>query len=130
MAQILDPIPNGQRSEFLCCYVNKTSQIQIARITNVPNWYFERVVFPGQRLIFYFLLEALLEIHTGMMASAILSDTIPCERLCVDESNSFPTEPASSSTGENTDNRQNISAPDNKIAEDLASLKPVLVSAS
>jgi len=81
MAQILDPLPSNSDGQILCCYVNATSQIQIARISNIPNWYFERVVFPGQRLIFEALPEALLEIHTGMMASSVLSDTIPCERL-------------------------------------------------
>ncbi len=86
MAQILDPLPAGQSSPILCCYVNATSKIQIARISNIPNWYFERVVFPGQRLVFEALPESHLEIHTGMMATAILSDTIPCDRLCIDES--------------------------------------------
>jgi hypothetical protein len=85
MAQILDPIPSESSQPILCCYVNATSKIQIARITNIPDWYFERVVFPGQRLIFEALPVALLEIHTGMMASAILSDSIPCDRLCIDQ---------------------------------------------
>lgn len=85
MSQILDPLPQSSKDTILCCYVNATSQIQIARITNISNWYFERVVFPGQRLLFETLPQALLEIHTGMMASAILSDTIPCERLCLQE---------------------------------------------
>ncbi len=85
MAQILDSLPPESSGQILCCYVNATSKIQVARITNVPDWYFERVVFPGQRLIFETAPKALLEIHTGMMASAILSDTIPCERLRVDE---------------------------------------------
>jgi hypothetical protein len=85
MAQIIDPIPNNENESILCCYVNATSQIQVARITKISNWYFERVVFPGQRLVFEAFPEALLEIHTGMMASAILSDTIPCQRLCVNE---------------------------------------------
>lgn len=85
MAQILDAIPNNENDSILCCYVNATSQIQVARITNIENWYFERVVFPGQRLMFETLPEALLEIHSGMMASAILSDTIPCKRLCISE---------------------------------------------
>ncbi|MDV2998782.1 MAG: hypothetical protein N5P05_000388 [Chroococcopsis gigantea SAG 12.99] len=89
MAQILDPLPNDHKHSLLCCYVNATSQIQIVRITNVHNWYFERVVFPGQRLVFEAISEALLEIHTGMMASAIISDTIPCDRLCIDEGNDF-----------------------------------------
>lgn len=81
MSQTLDPVPNGQKNCILCCYVNATSQIQIARITNIPNWYFERVVFPGQRLVFEAHDTAVLEIHSGMMASAILSDTIPCAKL-------------------------------------------------
>ncbi|MEL6457251.1 MAG: DUF1830 domain-containing protein [Cyanobacteria bacterium J06621_15] len=87
MAQILDPLPPEQSGKSLCCYVNATSKIQIARISNISNWYFERVVFPGQRLVFEAPLEAQLEIHTGMMASAILSDTIPCNRLAIDEAN-------------------------------------------
>jgi hypothetical protein len=85
MAQILDPIPSDGAQPMLCCYVNATSKIQVARITNVEDWYFERVVFPGQRLIFEALPMALLEIHTGMMASAILSDSIPCSRLLIDQ---------------------------------------------
>jgi hypothetical protein len=85
MAQILDPIPSDGAQPILCCYVNATSKIQVARITNVEDWYFERVVFPGQRLIFEALPIALLEIHTGMMASAILSDSIPCSRLRIDQ---------------------------------------------
>lgn len=86
MAQILDPVPNDREDRIICCYVNATSGVQVARITNIPNWYFERVVFPGQRLVFEALPQAMLEIHTGMMASAILSDTIPCERLCIERS--------------------------------------------
>ncbi len=85
MAQIFDPLPSGNRSSIVCCYVNATSRIQVARITNIPNWYFERVVFPGQRLIFEALPDSLLEIHCGMMASAILADTIPCDRLAIED---------------------------------------------
>ncbi|HYX16768.1 MAG TPA: DUF1830 domain-containing protein [Nostoc sp.] len=85
MAQILDPLPPEQSGKILCCYINATSKIQIARISNIPNWYFERVVFPGQRLVFEAPRKAQLEIHTGMMASAILSDKIPCDRLMLDE---------------------------------------------
>lgn len=35
--------------------------------------------------MFEALPEALLEIHTGMMASAILSDTLPCHRLALED---------------------------------------------
>jgi len=83
MAQIIDPLPSDASETALCCYVNATSKIQVARITNIPNWYFERVVFPGQQLVFEALPQALLEIHSGMM-STILADTIPCDRLYVE----------------------------------------------
>lgn len=80
MTQIFDPVPNSE-AEITCLYVNATNKVQIIRITNIQNWYFERVVFPGQRLIFTAVLGSLLEVHTGMMASSILSDTIPCKEL-------------------------------------------------
>lgn len=85
MAQVLDPLPANQPEFLLCCYLNATSKIQIARITNIANWYFERVVFPGQRLMFEAPEAALLEIHSGMMASAILTDRVPCTDLAVRE---------------------------------------------
>ncbi len=65
----------------LCCYVNATAHVEIARITNIPHWYFERVVFPGQRLIFKAPLAAKLEIHTGISISSIISETIDCQEL-------------------------------------------------
>lgn len=86
MSQIFDPVPNDEGDRVLCSYINATSQIQIARITNVTNWYFERVVFPGQRLVFEAVAYGILEIHSGMMASAILSDRIPCQRLAIEDS--------------------------------------------
>ncbi|MGD1714720.1 DUF1830 domain-containing protein [Hydrocoleum sp. CS-953] len=85
MAQILDPLPSDSSNQILCCYVNTTSQIQIAKISNVTNWDFERVVFPGQRLVFEAVVGACMEIHTGTVASSILSDTIPCDRLQINE---------------------------------------------
>lgn len=117
MAQILDPLPSDGQSQVLCCYVNATSKIQIARITNVPDWYFERVVFPGQRLLFETVPKALLEIHTGMMASAILSDSIPCERLQVDDPEPTVFEAASSSAPEA-----------NRLAEPLGESAAVAIS--
>lgn len=84
MTQVLDPLPSSDSEVVLCCYVNATSKIQVARVTNVPDWYFERVVFPGQRLLFEAVKTANLEIHTGMMASSILSDTVSCLSLVVE----------------------------------------------
>lgn len=64
-----------------CGYMNATSKVQVLRISNVRNWHFERVVFPGQRLVFEAPPFALLEVHTGVQAGAILADKIPCDRL-------------------------------------------------
>ena len=72
-------------NQILCYYPNVTNQIQVVRIGNIPNWYFEKVLFPGQRLMFEAAAEAVLEIHTGAVASAILSDKIPCYVLRVIE---------------------------------------------
>ncbi|APB34940.1 protein of unknown function, DUF1830 [Gloeomargarita lithophora Alchichica-D10] len=79
MSQVFDPLPVTATDCLVCCYVNATSQIQVVRITDVPNWYFERVVFPGQRLMFTTPDTAHLEVHVGMMAA--LDDTIPCREL-------------------------------------------------
>ena len=116
MAQILDPLPpDNQNQQILCCYVNATSHIQIARITNIPNWYFERVVFPGQRLVFEALGKAQLEIHSGMMASAILSDTIPCDRLRVSDDDNSLEPPITKPLVEPTTPKQPMEVVNNKI---------------
>lgn len=116
MAQILDPLPNDKNKTLLCCYVNATSQIQIARITNVEDWYFERVVFPGQRLVFEAIAHAILEIHTGMMASAILSDTIPCHRLIMQK--------ASEGGVENESETEAPFAPVEEMPQEVAVIAP------
>ena len=102
MSQILDPIPSDRSDPIFCCYVNNSSQVEIVRITNIDNWYFERVAFPGQRLIFEAPMNAYLEIHTGKMTSSILSDRIPCIRLQVDglDSGSWEVNILNSPTGE------------------------------
>ncbi|OCR00521.1 hypothetical protein BCD67_11065 [Oscillatoriales cyanobacterium USR001] len=119
MAQILDPLPSNSSGKILCCYVNATSQIQIARITNIPNWYFERVVFPGQRLVFEAIPPALMEIHTGMMASAILSDRIPCDRLQINEGPYSTINPLTASQKTNSNTQRNTRPKTREIPETL-----------
>ncbi len=80
-----DQLPSKDNNQILCYYANTTHLVQVVRIGNIPNWYMERVIFPGQRLMFEAPAEAVLEIHTGMVASAILSDKIPCYVLRVIE---------------------------------------------
>lgn len=85
MAQTLDSLPTNCADQILCCYVNATNQVQVARITNIPDWYFERVVFPGQKLLFAAPVAAQLEVHSNAVATAILADRINCQRLQVHE---------------------------------------------
>lgn len=80
-----DTLTLQSKCKILCYYKNDTSQIQIARISNITNWYFERVVFPGEQLLFEALPEAELEIYTGTTVQAILADKILCSRLQVQD---------------------------------------------
>jgi hypothetical protein len=80
----LDRLPDFYPEPILCSYSNTTPQLQIVRICDVENWYFERVVFPAQQLLFTAPRHAHLEVHTGSMSSAILSDRIPCDQLDTD----------------------------------------------
>lgn len=73
----------------LCCYVNATAHVEVVRVTNIPHWYFERVVFPGQRILFKAPALARLEIHTGMSISSIISETIDCQDLQLPDSPSL-----------------------------------------
>jgi hypothetical protein len=68
----------------LCCYVNQTSKVQIGRISNVRDWYFERVVFPGQRLLFEAPNSAELEIYSNSFSTALLEQRIKCHNLICD----------------------------------------------
>lgn len=80
----------------LCYYGNFTSKIQIARIKNIPNLNFERVVFPGDRLLFEAQPEAQLEVYISRTGSEILLNKISCDRLRVKEGiNQFELAPPS-----------------------------------
>ncbi len=73
MTQILNRLPVKCGLHILCSYKNKTPTLQIIRITNIPNWYFERVVFPGELLLFEALPEAVLDIYISEEARPIWS---------------------------------------------------------
>ena len=64
--------------------------------------------------MFEALPQAQLEVHTGMMASAILSDTIPCERLSISDGNDNEIEEEFVSTTALTDKKQTIQTSDNQ----------------
>lgn len=87
MTQTLDSLSTPQSDRILCSYVNLTSRIQVARISNIPSWYFERVVFPQEHLMFEAPQEGVLEIYQHEATSGIvLWDRLECDRLQVYES--------------------------------------------
>jgi hypothetical protein len=50
---------------IFCFYMNITRWFQIIKITNIPNYYWKQVIFPGQRLIFEAVTSAKLEISNA-----------------------------------------------------------------
>lgn len=94
MTSAFPPLPSNGFDRILCYYVNSTTQIQKARIANIPNWLFERVVFPRQRLLFEALPEGLLEIHTCSGEGEAVFCQIPCLQLQVQETGLGAVDPA------------------------------------
>lgn len=84
MTQILNSLPLhsflSENTHIFCGYRNQTPHLQIARIANIPNWYFEKVIFPGEHLLFYSLPKAELEIYTN----EIVTDKILCSQLQIE----------------------------------------------
>lgn len=82
MTRIFFPsLPQETQTE-LCCYYNKMKQVVIARITNIPNWYCERVIFPQESFLFEVPSNAELEIYQHTL-TGIIKDVIPCHILKV-----------------------------------------------
>jgi hypothetical protein len=68
-------------TDLPCAYTNRSGQFQVVRITDLPDQYFERAVLPGQCLQFLAPATAYLKVYSGGMVTALLADTIPCNRL-------------------------------------------------
>jgi hypothetical protein len=83
MAQMFTALPVQLTNRIFCYYTNASQQLQIARITNVPGWQFERLIFPGQRLIFEATPEALLTIEADNSTTPLCQ--IACQHLQVRE---------------------------------------------
>ena len=75
------PILKPPTKNLLCCYINRTTRIQILRISDIPGYCFERSVMPQDIVLFEAPSTAHLEIHSSEIISSILSDVIPCSRL-------------------------------------------------
>ncbi|NEP01481.1 MAG: DUF1830 domain-containing protein [Symploca sp. SIO2E9] len=83
ITQLLNPLPEHYIQQVLCCYINGTTKVIVVRIANVPDWHFERVVFPDERLLFEAPSTAKLEIHQLTDSGTTISDIIPCNYLSI-----------------------------------------------
>jgi Domain of unknown function (DUF1830) len=61
-----------------CNYVNKSTRLQVARISNIPGWRLEQVVLPGQQLDFKVLSNACLEVYANESGVVTRIKEIPC----------------------------------------------------
>lgn len=75
--------------QILCGYENLTSSVQIIRIATIRDWYFERVVFPGQRLLFEAPSNSELEVHSSQDGQTRLEKKINCVCLEVSQAPQF-----------------------------------------
>ncbi|MGR3275856.1 DUF1830 domain-containing protein [Acaryochloris marina NIES-2412] len=74
---------------MLCSYVNQTPFLEIIRISNIQNWYFEKVVFQQQRILFDCQTQAILEVYSSEFSTALLVDKIACEVLQVETTEEY-----------------------------------------
>lgn len=78
---------NLQRNELyfetLYAYNNSTNELQVIRSGNTTVWYFERVVFSGERLLFEAPLNFELEVYTSYLGQPLLAQRIPGYKLKV-----------------------------------------------
>ncbi len=68
---------------LLCYYANQTQQLQVIKITDRSDLSFERVIFPGQRLMFRALSTSQLQVYSRTTIAALTQETIPCQDLQV-----------------------------------------------
>jgi hypothetical protein len=70
---------------ILCAYTNTTTQLQSIGIVNSPECQFERMVFPGERLLFEAKPDADLEVRTSYLGQGILIKKILALHLKVQQ---------------------------------------------
>jgi len=85
MTLITDSQLTDSSTPTLCSYVNPTCDLQVIRIINVPNCYFEKVLFPKQRLLFETQPNAELEVYASQQGETVLVKKIPAVCLEVEQ---------------------------------------------
>ena len=73
----------SQLNQLTCIYRNESEFIQIIRISQPINAFFEKAVLQNQCIQFLAPVDALLEVYEGIMCGSICGDTIPCSQLAI-----------------------------------------------
>ncbi len=85
MSSTLDRIPAECLNKTLCCYYNSNFKVQVVKISNIPNWYLEHVVFPNEYFLFEAPPTAELEVYQSDNTSPQLLKKLSCDRLQVED---------------------------------------------
>lgn len=80
-SQITKNITHELEEKNLCAYQKLSSHWQIIKITNLPNYYWEKAVLPGQKIIVITSIKAILKVFSAENITAVLIDNIPCHQL-------------------------------------------------
>ncbi|NMF81829.1 DUF1830 domain-containing protein [Nodosilinea sp. P-1105] len=80
-----DQLPSPVSSPILCYYINNTVDTQIIRMISDSVHYFERIVFPEERVLFEAFLESYLEIYSPLPDGARITRS-ECRLFQVNES--------------------------------------------
>ncbi len=68
-----------------CYYANTSQKLQIVRIDTDSKNSFEKVAFPGERLLFNARRDDRLEVYVATDTQPVLSHRIECDRLQIQE---------------------------------------------
>lgn len=85
MTSTITSKPKDTSQTVLHSYANTTGNVQVIRSADDPERYFERVVFPGERLFFEAPLNTELEVFASHLGRGILVDRIAETRLRVEQ---------------------------------------------
>lgn len=72
-----------QKNWMLCYYKNESQSVQILKIENAEDWYFEKLVDPDERLVFEAPEMAQLQIQYQSASDYDKVEIIPCYQLRV-----------------------------------------------
>jgi len=78
-ASVSQPNQNTSERQSLCCYTNHTSHVQVIRLVNQSHTNWQRVIFPGERVLF----EADSESNLEIMVNETVSSLVNCQKLIV-----------------------------------------------